>query len=248
MAEIENNNTPKSKRDSMAERLKSKYPDREFADDEAMYDQISADYDDYDKQLEAYKGHEESLSNMFNADPRSAHFLSNWRDGGDPVVELVRQFGTDIKEAIDDPERLEEIANANKEYVERVAKNKELEEQYQTNLQASLETLDKFQSANDLTDEQVDDVMEFLQGIISDGILGKFTEESMDMALKAINHDADVATADADAEVRGRNAKIDEKLRKRNAGDGTAPIGGTNNTSGASQKSKNIFDLARGAQ
>lgn len=223
-----NNQDVKSKRDAMRERLSSRYPDLNMDDDEAVAGRINDDYDDYDRQIGEYKDREQSFVDMFNSDPRSAHFISNWRNGADPVVELVRQFGTDIKEAIDDPERLEQIAEANKEYVDRVAKNKELEDQYQTNLQASLEALDKFQADNGLSDDDVDKAMEFLQGVISDGIMGKFSRESMDMALKAIKHDEDVAVASEDAEVKGRNAKIDEKLRKRNAGDGTAALNGKN--------------------
>lgn len=239
------NQANKSKRELMNERLRSRYPDREFADDEAMYSQISDDYDDYDKQLSGYKSREEDLVNMFSSDPRSANFLMNWRKGDDPVVSLVRQFGTDIKEALDDPARLDEIAAANKEYLERVSKEKELEEEYQKNLAESLSYLEKFQSENGLSDEEVDRVMEHLIGIVKDGVMGKFTAESIDMAMKAINHDADVATADYDGEVRGRNAKIDERVRKRREGDGVPMLGGGRNPS--SQPNRSIFDEARGA-
>ena len=148
------------------------------------------------------------------------------------MVTLVRQFGTDIKEAIDDPERLEQIAEANKEYVERVAKEKELEETYQKNLQDSLEYLETFQSENGLSDDEVDDVMEYLVGIVRDGIMGKFTPESIDMARKAINHDVDVEEANLEGEVRGKNAKIDEKLRKQSKGDGLATLDGKNGGGG----------------
>jgi hypothetical protein len=224
-----NNQSVKSKRDTMRERLSSRYPDLNMEDDEAVAGRINDDYDDYDRQLNDYKGREEALSNMFNADPRSANFIANWHNGSDPAVELVRQFGTDIKDAIDDPDRQEQIAAANKEYVERVAKSKELESQYAANIDESLATLDAFQSENGLDDAKVDQVMEFLQNVMQDALVGKFSRESMDMALKAIDHDEDVAVAEQDAEVRGRNAKINEKLRTRNAGDGTAALQGKNN-------------------
>lgn len=224
-----NNQDVKSKRDAVRERLGSRYPDLNLDDEEAVAGRINDDYDDFDRQLNDYKGREEALSNMFNADPRSANFIANWHNGSDPAVELVRQFGTDIKDAIDDPERQEQIAAANKEYVERVAKSKELEEQYSSNIDESLATLDAFQSENGLDDAKVDQVMEFLQGIFQDAIVGKFSRESMEMALKAIDHDEDVAVASEDAEVRGRNAKINEKLRTRQAGDGTAALQGKNN-------------------
>lgn len=221
-----NNEQVMSKRDAMSERLKKKYPDQEFGDDEALFGRINDDYDDYDKQIDEYKGREQSFVEMFNADPRSAQFINNWRNGADPVVELTRQFGDAFREALDDPEKLDALAEANKEYLERVAKSKELVDQYEQNIDASIATLDQFQADNGLTDEQADEVMDFLKNIFNDAIIGKFSRESMEMALKAINHDEDVASADADAEVRGRNAKINETLRKRQAGDGTSPLNG----------------------
>ena len=212
----------------MRERMLARNPELNVDDPEAYSGGISDYLDELDGQIGEYRGREEKLSNMFNSDPRSANFIANWHNGSDPAVELVRQFGTDIKDAIDDPDRQEQIAAANKEYVERVAKSKELEEQYASNIVESLAALDAFQIENGLDDEKVDQVMELLQNVMQDALIGKFSRESMEMALKAINHDEDVAVAEADAEVRGRNAKIDEKLRKRSAGDGTAALAGKN--------------------
>jgi hypothetical protein len=45
--------------------LKAKYPDREFADDEALFGQINDDYDGYDKELSGYKEREKALSGYF---------------------------------------------------------------------------------------------------------------------------------------------------------------------------------------
>ena len=235
-----------SKRDAALERLRKRHPDTEYADDEAIFGQISDDYDDYDKELSSYKANEEALGDMMSRDPRSAHFLSNWRDGADPVVELVRQFGTDIKDAIDDPERLEQIAEANKEFVERVAKEKELADTYESNLEESLQALDTFQSERGLSDDEVDDIMEYLVTIVKDGVMGRFTSESFDMAQKALNHDVDVEQADMEGEVRGRNAKIDEKLRKSSKGDGVPMLAGKNGQAPDTTQ-RSIFDVARGA-
>lgn len=230
------NQENKSRRSALNERLAGRYPDLDLNDDEAVSGRISDDYDDYDRQLGEYREREESLTNMFNSDPRSAQFLSSWHNGDDPAVALMRMYGEEIKERMDDPEYQEQLAAANKEYVERVAKEKDLEEQYKQNIDGSLQELETFQNENGLSDEQVDEVMAFLQGIFQDAIIGKFSRESMEMALKAINHDTDVADAEENAEVRGRNAKIDEKLRKRNAGDGTAALNGTNGRGGQSRK------------
>ena len=46
------NNEVKSRRDQHLDRLRSKYPDKKFEDDEEIYGQISDDYDTYEAELE----------------------------------------------------------------------------------------------------------------------------------------------------------------------------------------------------
>lgn len=239
-------NANKSKRDITLERLKVKYPDGNFEDDEALFSQINDDYDSYDNELATYKEREKGLADMFSADPRSAAFLTDWRNGEDPVVGLVRKFGVEIKDVLDDPEMQEKIAEANKEYLDRVAQEKELEETYQANLAESLETISSIQEEKGYSDEQIDQAFEWLMGVIQDGVVGKFTPEIIDMAMKAQNYDADVAQAEAEGEVRGRNAKIEEKLRTRKTGDGLVALEGNNGSTG-SRKPQSMFDLANEA-
>ena len=230
MAKTENQQV-KTKREAMNERLRNRYPEMDFSDEETLFGRISDDYDEYDKNIAGYQEREKSFADMFYKDPRSAHFIQEWRNGGDPVIELIRQFGTDIKAAIDDPERLEEIAAANKEHVERVAKAKEFEDMYEKNIAETINTIDAFQKERGLTEEQMDEAMSFLVGIMKDGVLGKFTAESLDMALKAINHDADVTVANQEGLVQGKNTKVEEKLRKPKTGDGVSALGGANTSS-----------------
>lgn len=239
----EDNQAIKSKRDSFSERLKSKYPDREFADDEALFGQINDDYDEYDERLTGYQDREKKLVDMFNSDPRSAQFLSSWKDGNDPVVELVRRFGTDIKDRLDDPEWQEQLAEANAEFVKRVAQEEELEAEYNTNLDETKENLRTFQGRYGLSDDQLDEVFSVLAGIVGDGLVGKFSVESMELAMKAINHDTDVEDAAAEGEVKGRNAKIDEKLRSRKRGDGVSALNGKNGSAGAARQTPNLGAL-----
>lgn len=227
MEEVDNKPT-KSRRESFSERLKAKYPEQNFDQEEDFFGRVNDDYDDYEKRISDYEKHESELSNMFTSDPRSANFLTSWRKGEDPAIQLVRQFGTEIKDAIDDPERLEEISAANKEYVERIAKEKGLEEEYQKNLDASLQALEQMQKDKGLTDEQIDAGMELIATIAKDFIVGKITPETMQLAFNAINHDVDVATAGEEGEIRGRNTKIEEKLRKSKKSDGTASLDGKN--------------------
>ena len=80
------NTEVKSNRDRYMERLKTKYPDKEFADDEALFGQTNDDYDSYDNELSGYREREKALSDLFASNPRSAAFLTDWRKGEDPII------------------------------------------------------------------------------------------------------------------------------------------------------------------
>lgn len=225
----------KTKREAVSERLRAKYPEAQFDDDEQLFGQISDDYDQFDEKLstltsenERYKKQEGDLGNFFASNPRAAGFLTRWKNGDDPVVVLMQMYGDDIKDAIDDPERQEAIASANKEYLERVTQEKQYETEYTANLSQSLEHLEAIQKEEGLSDDQLDAAMEWLLMIIKDGIQGKFTPETIRMAIKAQNYDTAVAEADHAGEVRGKNARAEEKLRKPNRGDGTPHLEGKN--------------------
>ena len=84
--EVNQQNTAQSKsnRDLFGERMKKKYPDKEYADDEALFGQANEDYDAYDTELGQYKEREGRLTELLNKDPRSAKFIADMASGTDP--------------------------------------------------------------------------------------------------------------------------------------------------------------------
>ena len=239
----------KSRRETALERLKARYPDKSFEDDESMYGQLLDDYDAGEQELNGYKDREKAFSDLFTSDPRSAKFLTDWKNGKNPAVALVEMFGDDFVEELKDPDKQQELAQASKDFAERVAKGKEYDEEYTKNIDASREMIEQLQQEEGLSDEDIDRAMEYLVGIMKDGILGKFSKESVLMALNALDHDSDVAAAEEEGRVAGRNTKIQEKLRQRDKGDGTANLAGKNGTGSKRQSNRpSIFALAEEAQ
>ncbi|MBO7280544.1 MAG: hypothetical protein J6V00_05195 [Bacteroidaceae bacterium] len=234
-----------SRKDKMLERMQAKYPESNFEDEEVLYGRISDDLDELDEELSSMREREKSFVDMFTGNPRSAEFLMAWKKGGDPMVELVRAYGTDgLKEMIDDPAKLDEVAEANKEYLARVAKSRELEEEYKANLAKSMEDI----AAIEGDDAKIDEAVEWLMRIGRDAIMGVVNPKDVQIAMKALAYDTDVETAAIEGEVRGRNAKIDEKLRKASGGDGTARLGGSGRIATSQRAPQSIFDLAAEAR
>lgn len=221
------NNPVKSKRDTTMERMKAKYPDRNYDDDEALFGQINDDYDEYDRKIAESQGREKVFSDMFHSNPKSARLMMEWKDGKDPVTSLIRIYGKEeILAAIEDPARLEAIEEANKEFAERLAKSDEYEAQYEKNFPESCKAVDDWAAANGISDDAVNKAGAMLAEISANFICGKFTPETFDMLIKAQGYDADVEQARLEGEVAGRNSKIEEKFRKGKKGDGTVPLDG----------------------
>ena len=239
------NQEQKSKRDAYVERLKTKYPDRQYDDDEALFGQAGDDYDEYENQLNGYKERDGKLEEMFAKDPKNAQFFTEMAKGNDPWIAVVERLGIDgITELMNDPEKKAAYEEANKKHVERLAREKELEEEYERNMAESTKMREQLDAQ--YGEETVDAALGIIDQITKDAIIGKVTPETFDMALKVVRHDADVDNARSEGEVAGRNAKIEEGLRKRQGGDGMPAMGGS---SAAPQKKRNldVFDFAQAA-
>lgn len=115
-------------------------------------------------------------------------------------------------------------------------------------MDASLETLRQFQEERGMSDEQIDAVVDAILTVVRDGVMGKFSKETLAMFVNAINHDSDVASASEEGRVAGRNDKIVEGLRKRDKGDGTSPLNGKNGGAPKNKRNMDIFDFANAAK
>ena len=192
-------------------RMKTRYPEDDFTDEEVLFGKANADYDENEKSLEQYRKDEKILSDLFTSDPRSAAFLSSWKSGEDPVVLMIERFGDDFRVALDDPEKADKIKEAQKKYLDRIANEKKLDQEFEGNLKKSLEDLEKYAKDNGLSEDQVEGMYKKLSGIAGDYVSGIITADTWDMVRKAMSHDEDVAVAAQEAEVKAKNAKSSQR-------------------------------------
>lgn len=211
---------PKTNRQRMLERYLKDHPDLNTEDDEALYGLANEDYDNLSSRLNDYKTNEERLAKLMSSDGRGAEFLLNWSLGKDPLVSMMELFGDELQEALEDPEKIPELAKANKAYHDRLAKSKELEEQYQKNMEANPAIIDEAKESLGLSDDQMSKVLDRLIGIAEDVISGKLTPENLELVAKGVTFDQSISEATHEGEVKGRNAQISERLKKRDMGDG----------------------------
>lgn len=225
-----------SKFDALKNYMKKRNPDRQYATDDDYYDGIMSDFDQEGKELQEYRDNGKKLSDLFASDPRSAVFLTSWKDGQSPLLSLLEIFGQDeIREYLDDPANLEKIKEANQKYLDRLSEQAGIKKETEANVKATLKTMDAFQQKYNLSDEEMDQLFQQLDDIASDAIKGKVDEQTFEMLYKAQNHDADVATASHEGEVRGKNARIEDKLRRERRPGMPADLGGRKGEAGAAR-------------
>lgn len=238
--------TQLSKRDSLTKRIKDRDPEFEYTDDEALFDRIGSDYDKYDSELNDYKNQVGSFEDLLSNDPHAAQFVTDLSAGRDPWVALIERIGADgITDMLNDPEKLEAYAAANKEYLKRVATEKEINEKRKENLKASRELVDSI-IAEGISEEDMDNALDYLTEVANELLDGTYSEKAIRMALKALGYDRDIAEADQAGEVRGRNAKVEMSMRRPRQGDGVPSLNGANNAP-EGLAPRNIFDQARNA-
>lgn len=233
----------KTKRDLALERLKTRHPDTEYADDEAIYGAINDDYDADQKSLQGYKDNEKAMADWMGSDPAAATFLQAMKAGKSPYAELIRTHGEDAIDYYSDPDNADEIANAQSEFLKNASDGKKLQEEYDKNMPASYAVFDKLEEkyGEEAVNEAIDQCFQTMNNVVK----GIFTEDMITAFIKAKNHDTDVADAAHEGEVRGKNTKHMKNLELRKKGDGTADLDSANAETGKTDNQPELGALGR---
>lgn len=217
MEAIENEKVVTS-RDRLRDRYAAKYPEKDFnaeGSENSIDDEIIAELEAYDAEIEGYKANDKRLKELFNNDPRSASFMVRWAaEGGNPIQYLLDIFGPELKDALESEEGRAKIIDSTNKWLERKAAEEAGESERMANYEASVYELSAFAEEKGLTDEQAVEVFEKVNQIGFDVIEGKYSRESFEMAYNAMHYAEDVETARKEGEVAGRNTKIEERLSR----------------------------------
>lgn len=212
---IENPNTVseeaphKSNREIFMDGYMTRYPDDDIEDEEVIFGRINDDMNGYND----LKKENEQIKQLFIDNPQYAEMFADAREGRPFLTSFIERFGEEaISAALKDPEKAKEIGEANSKFIERAAMDKKRDEETPKNVQSSLDAISTYQQENGLSDEEITELWNKAIDIVVNGINGNIPVEFIDILYKSKNHDNDVKNAAEEAEIRGRNAQIEEKL------------------------------------
>ena len=218
--------TKKSSKQRFMERLGTSNPGKNFDDEETFYGQLNDDYDKHQTELDEANKNNREINEMLSQDPRSASFLTAWRKGGNPIMAFIEEYGEEVSADIANPANKAKVEEASKKYLEKLAKSKALDEEYEKNIEQSREMYQQMVQEGTYTQEQIDAALDKLEEMTGSFLVGMVSRETLEAVIKSNDYDTDVAAAGAEGEVRGRNAQIAAKRKMAQRGDGL-PRGGS---------------------
>jgi len=241
--------TKKSRRDTFREGFATRHPDVDMNDEEAYYGALGDEYAANEEELRRSRADNEKLNRMFMENPNAAYFMNDMLDGKEQMgVSLMRHFGETFKDAVEDPteENVKAFADALDEHAARIKENDRLQAEFEGNVEASEQTIDGWAREHKATPEQVDAMRDFINKQFGNLLSGIITPQMLDFAFKGLNYDTDVVAAEASGAAKGRNERIQERLRKGKT-DGVPVIQGGGKAR-QQPHAKSIFDLASEAR
>lgn len=220
-------------RDQLVNRIKSRYPDRNFDSQDgqnspnSLEQSILEAFDEDDSRLKELSDLEEKTRDMtaiFNTSPRAAVFLNTLATTSNPSVAIYKAFGKEAHEAFVKGDASEMIASIEAEDAKIRAEDEQFEQEKADNLKASFERLNQWGDSKGLSEDQKVETFMRFYNILSDAVLGIYNEDLFEMGWKADHYSEDIESARREGEVAGRNANIKEKRIKRQENESMPPV------------------------
>jgi len=209
-------------RQRLRERFKKRYKEDDYESDEdgeLLGGRIMSQLDENEAALDKYREKDSKLRDMFVGNPSTARFFTRWGAGEDPLNLFAEIFGDKLRETLDSPDAEQKMKSGMQKYFDNIKRNKDAEEEFQNN---SEQTLAMIQERTDkgASFDEMKSAIDLLTGMAVDLVVGKVTPETLDIVLKAVNHDKNVTNAREEGLAAGRNERYQEKMRQRQKGDG----------------------------
>jgi len=218
---------PVTSSDAFRNRIKSAYPDEEFADDEAFFGKASKQLDD----LEQYRNNNmeanRALMEIFNAEPAVAEVLKDMIEGASLREALARHFSPEeLTPAEGDPDR-EGWKKNSETRAKRLEGNELANKTKAENDEFSSKEIKEFATETGLEPDKAEEFLSKVGEALDEVYAGKISKSFLTSMWKAFNHEDDVKNAAETARITGRNEKIVTEKETKPKGDGMPILGST---------------------
>lgn len=213
--------------------IKKQYKDEQFDNDDMVDRKAYRHIKDLEGYREKNRDANKKVMTLFAAHPELVGALRDMDEGADFSEALALNLSPEQRKALresilaDDYKPQKETWQQKK--LERDTKFTEKQkwtESYSENRKLSANNLKEFATENKLDQPAMENLAKFADGVLSDVYNGKVSKPFLAMVLKSMNADSEISKAAQVAEVKGRNAAINEKAERADpVGDGLPDLG-----------------------
>lgn len=163
----------------------------------------------------------DKLYDLSVSDQAAAAFLSDLLDTGNPIKALVRNYDPEeinaAQEAMTENDDLEEDRNI---YQEKISSRKMRDTEIETNRAQSEISAKEFVDEITPDEKDLQDFISFCDSFLKDWLDSKMPKENWMILWKGFKHDSNVAEAEENGMIAGRNQKIiTEKATRKDLAD-----------------------------
>lgn len=207
MTEIEVVQKPKFK-----ERISKLYPDAAMETEEDIETLYNRYADDKENELTGMKDNMQVIEDLMNSDEDLRAVLTDMIVNKTPFrAAIAKYLSQDDLTPLPTDEDYEAVRTAYNERVERGKSQAAAMEEIRKNEENTYNEFESFVAEKNLDEIEAKELDDIIGEVFSNLLYKKITREMLEMFLKAKHYDADLAKADSEGEIRGRNAAIEAK-------------------------------------
>ncbi len=206
--------------DAFRSRIKSAYPDQEFADDESFFQKASEQLDNLEQYRNQNMEANKALMEIFNAEPAIKDVLVDMIEGASFREALSRHFSADeLTPQEGDPDREGWKRNAEAR-AKRLEENETNNKKRAENEEFTIKEIRAFADRNNITPDKAEEALDAIGKILDEAYSGRLSSNLLQTIYDGVNHANDIKNASETAKIAGRNEKIDIKKEEKPKGDG----------------------------
>lgn len=217
------NQSVKSKRDTVRERVKASRPEVNLDDDESVYGAIADDYDHFDQENkrlqeenEGYAKDRQAMSDFLMSGRNNGEYLEGMLNGEDMFAVASRIHGKQaLLDYLTSDEAEEKYKQANEEFEKRKEQEAALKKECDDNLKHTDEKLAQAVQDGLFTEEEATEAIKGLFDMADALKVNACEPEWIVMWLKAKNYDSDVTSARENGYNDGVNDGVDKQMKER---------------------------------
>ena len=210
-------------------RMKKSYPDNPFEKDDDYLDMAEKHIAGLEDKVSKFDMSNKKIMSILDDNPELKGVFADLAQGVPFAVALARNIDIEAVIPLEGEDGYEDYAKENEARKAKIKANQEFISQRDKNLEASVAEIEAFAEEANMDETKAGEFLNWISQLMGRLTDGSFDKQLLSDLYKSYKHDEIVNEETQLAEIRGKNAKIDEMIQETNgSNDGLPFVEGSN--------------------